>query len=112
MDTFLFVNSFMFTIVCLYFQYIFLLQPRKKNQMMFLKAMQNIRFVARSTSLCSVLTTEKSLCAIKPVQTVLKRNASIHTRHFLIQKAKLEHIDNFGVFLLVCPTLIHLLFFF
>lgn len=40
-------------------------------------------------------------CGMKTVDTVFKRNASIHTRHFLIQKAKLEHVSNFGVILLV-----------
>lgn len=38
---------------------------------------------------------------VKPVHTIVKRNASIHTRNILIQKAKLEHVDNFGIILLV-----------
>lgn len=42
------------------------------------------------------------------LQFVAKRNASIHTRNFLIQKAKLEHIDNFGIFLLVSGNLFFL----
>lgn len=63
------------------------------------KALQNFNIVAKTT--CSVLKSEKTLCGIKPIQTILKRNASIHTRNILIQKAKLEHIDNFGILLLV-----------
>lgn len=43
----------------------------------------------------------KPECGMKTVHTLFKRNASIHTRNILIQKAKLEHVSNFGVFLLV-----------
>lgn len=38
---------------------------------------------------------------VRPVQLVLKRNASIHTRHILVQKLQLEHITTFGISLLV-----------
>lgn len=44
---------------------------------------------------------KKLLCTVESTQLVPKRNASIHTRNFLIQKVKLEHVDNFGIFLLV-----------
>lgn len=37
----------------------------------------------------------------KPVQQIVTRNASIHTRNFLIQKFRLEHISNLGIALLV-----------
>lgn len=40
-------------------------------------------------------------CFIQTGDTVFKRYASIHTRHILIQKARLEHVSNFGVLLLV-----------
>lgn len=40
-------------------------------------------------------------CKTSPVQLVLKRNASIHTRNILIQKLKLEHCSNLGISLLV-----------
>lgn len=41
-------------------------------------------------------------CRVKTGKIDFKRNASIHTRHILIQKAKLEHVNNFGILLLVC----------
>lgn len=53
---------------------------------------------------CPVLTSPYSRNTItktKPVQLILKRNASIHTRSILIQKLKLEHINNWGVALIV-----------
>lgn len=42
-----------------------------------------------------------ALCRTQPVQLVFKRNASIHTRNFFVQKLKLEHTTNFGITLLV-----------
>lgn len=42
-----------------------------------------------------------SMCKTKSPQLIISRNASIHTRNFFIQKLKLEHINNWGVALLV-----------
>lgn len=68
---------------------------------MFIKNLGKIQqtFKAAPLGLFSNLLGPK--CAINTVDTLLKRNASIHTRHILIQKARLEHVSNFGVFLLV-----------
>lgn len=50
---------------------------------------------------CRITNNTNILCKVDSIRLVPKRKASIHTRNMLIQKAKLEHIDNFGIFLLV-----------
>lgn len=66
------------------------------HEKMLLKVIQSVRCVSRAMPLCQL-----SNVTTKPVHTIIKRNASIHTRNILIQKAKLEHVDNFGIILLV-----------
>lgn len=68
---------------------------------MLIRSLQKIRYITRGASICTIPNTLKSTCQVKPVEIVLKRNASIHKRSILIQKLKLEHINNFGVLLLV-----------
>ena len=69
---------------------------------MFTKNLQKIGQIWKASQLGLVHNSLRPKCAIETVDTIFKRNASIHTRHILIQKAKLEHVSNFGVFLLVC----------
>lgn len=68
---------------------------------MFIKNLGKIGQTLKAAQLGFFPNLLKPKCAIKTVDTVFKRNASIHTRHFLIQKARLEHVSSFGVFLLV-----------
>lgn len=69
---------------------------------MLTKILQNSRFIAKAVPIGGISNNlTKSLCKVEPVQLMIKRNASIHTRHILIQKLRLEHVDNFGVFLMV-----------
>ncbi|XP_031621113.1 SURF1-like protein [Contarinia nasturtii] len=71
---------------------------------MLIKILQNSRFIAKAIPLNGIPNLTKSLCKVEPVQLMLKRNASIHTRNILIQKFKLEHVDNFGIFLMLFPV--------
>lgn len=66
-----------------------------------IRALDKCRYAIRGTTFGTLINTGKSTCQVKPVEIVLKRNASIHTRHILIQKLRLEHINNYGVLLLV-----------
>lgn len=66
-----------------------------------IRALDTFRYAVRGTTFGTLTNTLKSTCQVKPVEIVLKRNASIHTRNILIQKLRLEHINNFGVLLLV-----------
>lgn len=68
---------------------------------MLIKTLKRINSVGNSIIFSRFLTARNSTFNNKPIQVILKRNASIHTRNILIQKAKLEHISNFGIFLLV-----------
>lgn len=68
---------------------------------MFIRNLEKVGQTLKAAPLCLFTNPIRSKCIIKSVDTVFKRNASIHTRNILIQKAKLEHVSNYGVFLLV-----------
>lgn len=69
-------------------------------------SLKNVRYFSNLTcKSVSLLNVSNSLNGtvgkVKPAQLVIKRNASIHTRGFWIQKLKLEHINNWGIALIV-----------
>lgn len=68
---------------------------------MLTKHLKTIINSGNSISLIRFFNPKKPICQVNPIHVVAKRDASIHTRHILIQKAKLEHISNFGIVLLV-----------
>ncbi|XP_055308244.1 surfeit locus protein 1 [Sitodiplosis mosellana] len=69
-----------------------------------------VNFLKRTTLLskpvlnCKITKPPSLLCKGESFLILPRRNASIHTRNILIRKAKLEHIDNFGIFLLFFPV--------
>lgn len=68
---------------------------------MLLRTVQIIKRPITATPINRVFCMPNPQYKVNPVQIVSKRNASIHTRNILIQKIRLEHVNNFGVLLLV-----------
>lgn len=69
------------------------------KRIMFIRSLRKFGETLKSSKVLPNLF--RSTCAVQSVNIVFKRHASIHTRHILIQKARLEHVSSFGVFLLV-----------
>lgn len=68
---------------------------------MLIRALKRFAYAGNSVFYPGILNKTNPFCHIKSIHVISKRHASIHTRNILIQKFKLEHISNFGIFLLV-----------
>lgn len=77
---------------------------------MLLRSVQIIKRPITATPINRVICIPNPHYKVKPIQIVFKRNASIHTRNILIQKFRLEHVNNFGVLLLVSYKSIFIFF--
>lgn len=61
--------------------------------------------ITRSNPLWNTTISVNSLCRTKPAELIIHRNTSISTRNILIQKLKLEHVNNWGIALIVSITI-------
>lgn len=71
--------------------------------MISLRNIRNISYVStRSNPVWNTKITANSVCRTKPAELIIHRNASISSRNVLIQKLKLEHVNIWGIALIVC----------